>query len=110
MLHGVYPVNVSVPQQMCERLREPRVFVAGVLNANNGEIMCDAAPHALGVIFQLAFLVCEALRTGQLVRVVKNWQTDESNICAIYPNLRFLPPKVRSFIDLLIERFGPKPN
>jgi DNA-binding transcriptional LysR family regulator len=30
-------------------------------------------------------------------------------VFVVYPNRKFLPPKVRSFIDFLAERFGPEP-
>lgn len=55
------------------------------------------------------FLIYEALREGKVVRVLSDWETDDLGIFAVYPNRKFLPPKVRSFIDLLAERFGPEP-
>jgi DNA-binding transcriptional LysR family regulator len=89
--------------------REQRIAVSGNLHANNGDIICDVAARGLGVILQPTFLVYKALRAGQLVRILKNWQTDEFNIYAVYPNRQFLAPKVRSFIDFLLEYFGTQP-
>ncbi|HXY21269.1 MAG TPA: LysR family transcriptional regulator [Burkholderiaceae bacterium] len=89
--------------------REQRVAVSGNLRANNGDIICEVATRGLGVILQPTFLVYKALRSGQLVRILKNWQSDELNIYAVYPNRQFLAPKVRSFIDFLLEYFGPEP-
>lgn len=62
------------------------------------------------MILQPTFLVCKVLRSGQLVRILKNWQTDEFNIYAVYPNRQLLASKERSFIDFLLEYFGPEPN
>ena len=89
--------------------REQRVAVSGNLHANNGDILCDVAARGLGVILQPTFLVYQALRSGELVRILKTWQTDELNVYAVYPNRQFLAPKVRSFIDFLLEYFGPRP-
>jgi DNA-binding transcriptional LysR family regulator len=30
-------------------------------------------------------------------------------IFAVYPSRQFLPPKVRTFIDFMVERFGDNP-
>ena len=89
--------------------REERVVVTGSLQANNGDILCDVAARGLGVILQPTFLVFEALRKGALVPILKNWQTEQFEVYAVYPNREFLSPKVRSFIDCLVERFGPEP-
>ena len=85
------------------------VRVSGNLRGNNGDILIDAAIEGLGVIVQPTFLVGDALRSKQLVRILPDWQADEYSVFAVYPHRQFLPPKVRSFIDFLAERFGPEP-
>ena len=91
------------------RGRDQTVKVSGNLHGNNGDILCSAAIEGLGVILQPTFLVYEALRRQKLVRILDGWSADELTIFAVYPNRQFLPPKVRSFIDFLVERFGPHP-
>jgi len=91
------------------RGREHTVKVAGNLHGNNGDIICRAAASGLGVIMQPTFLVYELLRAKQLVRIMDGWVAEERTIYAVYPSRQFLPPKVRSFIDFLVERFCPKP-
>lgn len=88
---------------------ERTVRVAGNLRGNNGDILVKAAIEGLGVILQPTFLMFEALRQKQLVRILPGWEADELSVFAVYPNRKFLPPKVRSFIDFLAERFGPEP-
>lgn len=85
------------------------VKVTGNLLGNNGDIICNAAAAGLGVIVQPTFLVHELLRTKKLVRILEGWELDVLTIYAVYPNRQFLPLKVRSFIDFLVERFGPNP-
>ena len=91
------------------RGREQTVKVAGNLHGNNGEILCHAAASGLGVIVQPTFLVYELLRAKKLVRILEGWEADDLTIYAVYPSRKFLTPKVRSFIDFLVERFGPQP-
>jgi DNA-binding transcriptional LysR family regulator len=89
--------------------REQTVKVAGDLHANNGDILSRAAADGLGVTVQPTFLLYELLRTRKLVRVLEGWEADGLTIFAVYPSRRFLPPKVRSFIDFMVERFGDNP-
>jgi DNA-binding transcriptional LysR family regulator len=88
---------------------ERKVRVSGNLRGNNGDILVRAAAEDLGVILHPTFLLYEALRKRKLVRILPDWETDELSVYAIYPSRKFLPPKVRSFIDFLAERFGPEP-
>jgi len=88
---------------------ERRVPVSGALRANSGDILRNAATEDLGVTLQPDFLIFEALRERKLVQILADWETDELGIFAVYPNRKFLPPKVRNFIDFLADRFGPKP-
>ena len=88
---------------------ERTVRVSGNLRGNNGDILVSAAIEGLGVILEPTFLVFEALRQKRLVRILSDWEADEFSVFAVYPNRKFLPPKVRSFIDFLADRFGPEP-
>lgn len=89
--------------------RNIMVKVSGDLSGNNGNILCDAAAAGLGVILQPTFLVHDLLRTRKLVRILKDYEPEPLTVYAVYPNRQFLPPKVRSLIDFLLEHFGPDP-
>ena len=88
---------------------EQKILVSGGLRGNSGDILRNAAVEGLGVTLQPDFLIDETLRERKLVRVLSDWETDDLAVFAVYPNRKFLPPKVRSFIDFLVERFGPEP-
>jgi DNA-binding transcriptional LysR family regulator len=85
---------------------ERTVTVSGNLRVNNGNVLVSAALEGLGIIRQPMFSVAVALRKKTLVRVLPEWDTGEHSVSAVYPNRKFLPPKVRTFIDFLAERFG----
>jgi DNA-binding transcriptional LysR family regulator len=88
---------------------EQSVLVSGGLSGNSGDILRSAAAGGLGITLQPDFMVYEALRERKLVRILPDWETDDLTIFAVYPNRKFLPPKVRSFIDFLVDRFSPEP-
>jgi DNA-binding transcriptional LysR family regulator len=85
------------------------IAVTGNLRGNSGDILTNAAIAGLGIIREPTFLVHEALRSKKLVRIVSDWESEDLNVFAVYPNRKFLPPKVRRFIDFLAERFAPEP-
>jgi DNA-binding transcriptional LysR family regulator len=68
----------------------------------------NAAIEGLGIVCQPNFLVGEALRRKLLVRVFPAWNAGDHAVYAIYASGRFLPLKVRAFIDVLAERFSER--
>ena len=87
-----------------------RVRVKGRLVANNGEALLAAARAGLGICRLPSFIVGDAVRAGDLVRLLPAWQVHPAaGIHAIYPAHRHLSPKVRVFVDFLAERFGAPP-
>jgi DNA-binding transcriptional LysR family regulator len=89
--------------------RDQTVKVVGNLHGNNGDILSNAAAESLGITVQPTFVIYELLRQKKLLRVMDGWEADELTIYAVYPSRQFLPPKVRTFIDFMIERFGGTP-
>jgi DNA-binding transcriptional LysR family regulator len=57
-----------------------------------------------------SFSFGEDIAAGRLVPLLTDWHTRELSIYALYPHRSMLSAKVRSFVDLLIERFGPEPE
>ena len=63
----------------------------------------------LGIALLATWHVAEHLRSGELVRIMPGYQSDESMISAVYLNRKFLPPKSRAFIDFFSQRFSDDP-
>jgi len=83
--------------------------VEGRFSASNAEALRDAvlAGHGIG---QLAtFLVGDDIRAGRLVRLLDQHATEGEPVRAVYPSRQHLAPKVRQFIDLLVESWSPVP-
>ncbi len=73
---------------------------------NNGSVLVNAAIEGLGITRQPNFLIGEALKRKQLVRVLPAWSAGEHAVYTVYPSRRFLPMKVRALIDFQVERFS----
>ncbi|MCP1290823.1 LysR family transcriptional regulator [Chromobacterium sp. S0633] len=82
-----------------------RVKVKGMLRANNGDILTDAAVHGMGVILQPRFLVEQGLADGTLVPLFSDYDWHCLDLSAVYPARRHVPGKVRAFVDYLQQFF-----
>ena len=79
------------------------------LTTNNGDAMMQLALSGHGIIILPTFIVWKALEKGDLVPILENYSMAIMHAYAIYPATRYLPLKVRSLIDFLIDRFGDAP-
>lgn len=49
------------------------------------------------------YAVADDLASGRLIEVMPRWALPSGGIHAVFPAARFRPPKVRAFVDLLVE-------
>ena len=85
---------------------EQCVRVNGCLRANNGDVLREAALAGMGIIAQPDFLVDADLAAGRLVPVLPDHAMMPLSVFAVYTSRSHLAPKVRSFIDYLVEQLG----
>jgi DNA-binding transcriptional LysR family regulator len=81
------------------------VSISGNLRINSNQGLVKAALAGLGLIKLSSFMVTEEVKQGTLVSLLNSYCAQDINIHAAYPNQRYLPSKVRVFIDFLVERF-----
>src|SRR5690606_17436351 len=80
--------------------------VRGNWQANSGPALLDAALKGLGLAQLPDYYVDEYLAKGKLLSVLDEFQSPEMGVWVVYPQQRHLAPKVRLFIDFLVERFA----
>lgn len=85
------PHNIQVPWFLC---------------SNNGEVLRDVAIDGRGIALLPTFIISSQLQDGALVSVLSDYKTPDMSICALYPSTRYVPVKLRVFIDFLVERFA----
>ncbi len=80
------------------------------LRINDGGAVRDAAVAGLVIALMATWVAAEELRSGALVPVLRGYPlVSTQTLWAIYPSVRELAPKVRVFIDWLVERIGVEP-
>jgi DNA-binding transcriptional LysR family regulator len=88
-----------------------QVRSAGWLTVNDGQSLLNAAINGLGIAFLPSFLYADALRAGLLEPAIKDLPVETQGIYAVYPPGRYTQPKVRAFIDFLVEQYKDRgPN
>lgn len=70
--------------------------------ANRGETVLDAALSGMGIAYLPSFLFDRPVADERLVPVLPDYDTAELPVMALYPTKRYLPAKVRAFIDDLV--------
>ena len=84
--------------------------VAGNAGVNNGETLHEMAVAGLGIARLAEFRVAADVRGGGLVSLLSDVNRPEPlPIHLVYPHRRHLSPKVRAFVDFLVEKFTPVP-
>jgi DNA-binding transcriptional LysR family regulator len=80
------------------------VYVRSRLSANNGEALLEAAASGLGIALQPDFIVDPALAAGTVEAILEPFAPPALGIHALLPSNRYLPYRVRVFIDFLAAR------
>lgn len=86
------------------------VSVSGRVATNELEVLNSAAKQGLGITVGATLAVDKALLSGELVRVLPEYQFEPSAIFAVYPSARQLSTKVRAMVDFLVENFPDPPS
>ena len=67
----------------------------------------DALRAGFGVSLIPRMYVENDLASGRLVTVLSDWSANETPLYAVYPSRQYVVPKVRAFLDFLIEELEP---
>ena len=81
------------------------VAIAGRMAANSPVITKRAAIAGIGFAKIPRFIAEEELQNGLIKTVLDDFMTDGAGLYVVYPQKRYLPAKVRMFIDYLVEWF-----
>lgn len=73
--------------------------VRGGLQIDNGEAQLVAALAGAGIVYLPSDLVAAPLADGRLLKVLPHWKTLSLPINIVYPSRRFVPRRLRAFMD-----------
>jgi len=77
------------------------IDVEGPLRSNNAFVLLRACREGLGISLLPETVAGEDLRGGGLQRVLPGWVSTEEGMYAVYPSARFIPAKVRAFVEFV---------
>jgi DNA-binding transcriptional LysR family regulator len=77
------------------------IDVDGPLRSNNAFVLLRACRDGLGISLLPETVAGDDLRRGALRRVLAGWVSVEEGIYAVYPSARFIPAKVRAFVEFI---------
>jgi len=86
------------------------VSVSGRMASNNADVVASSAKRGHGITVGATLVVAQALRSGELVRVLSDWEFENTAIFAVYPSARQLSTKVRATVDFLAEHLTDPPT
>lgn len=89
--------------------RHVSVKVSGDMHCNDGEVLTRWALAGHGLAWRSAWEVAEEIEKGHLLEVLPKFAVPGSDIYAVYTDRKFLPAKVRLFIDFIKSTFGDPP-
>ena len=77
------------------------------INANNGDVLTEAAAQGLGIACQPDFIAGSFIAAGRVVEVLADYPGPELGIYAMLPSNRHIPYRVRVLMDFLAARLAP---
>lgn len=89
-----------------DKNREKSIRVTGRIKCNSGYALYDAAKRGLGLVQLPGYYVQDAINSGELVEVLKQYRNNREGIWALYPQNRNLSPKIRLLIEFLATKLG----
>jgi len=101
----VYSLLSSVNSwQLREQGKDIVVQVQGDFQANNGDVLQEMALQDKGIAFLPSWLIKQDVQAGRLIEILSEFSPAPMPIYALYPKDRYMPLKVRFFIDFLKKR------
>jgi DNA-binding transcriptional LysR family regulator len=86
--------------------------IGGPIIVDDADAMEEAVMHHLGIAILPEWNAADGIRSGQLENILPEYSIAPLPLHAVYPEMHWMSPRARSFLDLLIKRanrFTPQP-
>ena len=87
-----------------------RVALGARLDANSSLALKAAVLAGAGIARIPEFAIADEIRDGRMERVLPHWDIAGLDVHAVMPERRYVPAKVRAFVDFLEERWRESPG
>ncbi|EWH11670.1 LysR family transcriptional regulator [Catenovulum agarivorans DS-2] len=82
------------------------VQVNARFSSNSPKALAEMAAAGNGIALVTQNVTDEYIIAGKLVRLFSNYVIDEFNLYVLYPHRKYVPLKLRCFLDFMQEKFG----
>ena len=80
--------------------------MSGRFSTDNSEALRAAAVAGQGIVLHPYELLAEEIAAGRLVRLLPDYEPVARPLHVLYAPDRRMTPKLRSFLDFAVQRFG----
>lgn len=107
---GLFPEGGHTPNPWVFTQHDEEVVIRprGPLSFNNTESLIHCALQSRGLICVLDIFVAQLIDEGKLTPILEDWETAKRTFHTVTVKSRFAAPKVRTFIDFLLEVFDSR--
>ena len=98
---GYTNVSSPMPWQFMVNGQLESFPVRSRINANNGDVLTEAAAQGLGITLQPDFIVAGCLDAGRVEQILADFAIPELGIYAMLPSNRHVPHRIRVLMDML---------
>lgn len=99
--------NNETEWQLVSGRKAARVHVSGPVAARDFHIVNAFALRGHGIALLPSSYCDPHIASGELMRVLPDWSSPEIFVHAVYPTRRFMPSKLKAFLDALKAWEGP---
>jgi DNA-binding transcriptional LysR family regulator len=89
--------------------KSAHIAVSARVLVNDIDIVYAAATAGLGIAVLPSFRCVDDLREHRLECVLRPWDVPSTPFHVVYPSTRHVSPKVKTFVEHLVERMTPPP-
>lgn len=84
------------------------IKVSGRLRVDSAQALRRAAVNSMGIVMLPEVLLSSEIEAGRLVRLLPDYQLPSRPLHLVYMPDRLMSPKLRSFVEFVLMRFGPR--
>jgi DNA-binding transcriptional LysR family regulator len=89
--------------------RHETLSLSGTMDSDNSEILTQWCLSGQGIAMKDVWEVAPHIKEGRLIEVLPEFPPASYPITALYPHSQYLPPRVRQFVDFLVDHLGNPP-